>query len=603
MATIIGGLQYGNYGYATKILTNANHPYTIPNAGPNFLGNTLIVHYCTNTSPLTINLPSAVTASTGFFYIIKNNGTSTVTLSGGTIDGQPTLILNQYNGVKVVSNGTNWFIEHAGSSGTSGTSGSSGSNGTNGSSGTSGSNGTDGSSGSNGSSGTSGSNGTNGTSGSNGTNGSSGTSGSNGATGISAGQVYYFNQSLLSDIGTYRDLDTSPTSAPQTGITFNLNGNTTGNTYSTFITPQLGFGVIPGGTQRFHLHFLKPAINDKVYGYVSITLCDNTGTSIGPEIKSNPTLIDWNDAVTSVEVLTDLILPTTVIDPTNRMKVTIYVDNDDSSTHNVTWYTEGNTSYSFVLTSVGAIAGTSGSSGTSGANGSNGTSGSNGSSGSSGSNGSSGSSGSNGTNGTSGTSGTGFNTINNPANGRLILSDGTTNAATASANLIYTGSNFLINGNTTVTGSLTITGNLTAQQYIVSSSVTYLTESFASGSHKFGDTSDDNHNFTGSVYITGSLGVSGNVSGSAFYQVSSRTLKTNIEPFTLSGIDLINSVRIVEFNYLNDLDNKHIGFIAEDTPSELSTLNKNVMDTNSTIGVLIKAVQELSEEVKKLKGI
>ena len=54
---------------------------------------------------------------------------------------------------------------------------------------------------------------------------------------------------------------------------------------------------------------------------------------------------------------------------------------------------------------------------------------------------------------------------------------------------------------------------------------------------------------------------------------------------------------------LNDLDNKHIGFIAEDTPSELSTLNKNVMDTNSTIGVLIKAVQELSEEIKKLKGI
>jgi hypothetical protein len=305
--------------------------------------------------------------------------------------------------------------------------------------------------------------------------------------------------------------------------------------------------------------------------------------------------------------------------------------------------------------------GSSGSSGSNGTDGTSGSSGSNGTDGTSGSNGTDGSSGSSGSNGTNGSSGTGFNTINNPANGRLILSDGTTNAATASANLIYTGSNFLINGNTTVTGSLTITGNLTAQQYIVSSSVTYLTESFASGSTKFGDTNDDTHQFTGSVlvegkvnassltgsinftnltdvpsgivssstqiknygdfattgsntfkgnqiitgsvFVTGSLGVTGNVSGSAFYQVSSRTLKTNIEPFTLSGIDLINSVRIVEFNYLNDLDNKHIGFIAEDTPSELSTLNKNVMDTNSTVGVLIKAVQELSEEVKKLKGI
>ena len=70
----------------------------------------------------------------------------------------------------------------------------------------------------------------------------------------------------------------------------------------------------------------------------------------------------------------------------------------------------------------------------------------------------------------------------------------------------------------------------------------------------------------------------------------------------MSGIDLINDVKVVEFNYLNDLNNKHIGFIAEDTPTQLSTLNKNVMDTNSTVGVLIKAIQELSEEVKKLKG-
>ena len=56
----------------------------------------------------------------------------------------------------------------------------------------------------------------------------------------------------------------------------------------------------------------------------------------------------------------------------------------------------------------------------------------------------------------------------------------------------------------TITGSLTVTGNLTAQQFIVSSSVTYLTESFASGSHKFGDSSDDNHNFTGSLVVSGS---------------------------------------------------------------------------------------------------
>lgn len=47
-----------------------------------------------------------------------------------------------------------------------------------------------------------------------------------------------------------------------------------------------------------------------------------------------------------------------------------------------------------------------------------------------------------------GASGQGFNTIANPGPGRVILSDGSTNAASASANLIFTGSNFLVTGST-----------------------------------------------------------------------------------------------------------------------------------------------------------
>ena len=54
-----------------------------------------------------------------------------------------------------------------------------------------------------------------------------------------------------------------------------------------------------------------------------------------------------------------------------------------------------------------------------------------------------------------------------------------------------------ISGTLNVSNNLIVTGSITAQQYIISSSVTYLTESFASGSHKFGDTIDDTHQFTG----------------------------------------------------------------------------------------------------------
>jgi hypothetical protein len=34
----------------------------------------------------------------------------------------------------------------------------------------------------------------------------------------------------------------------------------------------------------------------------------------------------------------------------------------------------------------------------------------------------------------------------------------------------------------------------------------------------------------------------------------------------------------------------------------MSTVERNRMDTNSTIGILIKAVQELEARVKKLEG-
>ena len=50
-----------------------------------------------------------------------------------------------------------------------------------------------------------------------------------------------------------------------------------------------------------------------------------------------------------------------------------------------------------------------------------------------------------------------------------------------------------------------ITDTLTAQQYVVSSSVTFVTTSFSDGSTIFGDEPEDTHKFTGSVDITGSI--------------------------------------------------------------------------------------------------
>ena len=49
--------------------------------------------------------------------------------------------------------------------------------------------------------------------------------------------------------------------------------------------------------------------------------------------------------------------------------------------------------------------------------------------------------------------------------------------------------------------NITATGDIIAQNYIVSSSITYMTQSFSSGSTIFGDTNDDTHQFTGSISI------------------------------------------------------------------------------------------------------
>jgi hypothetical protein len=51
---------------------------------------------------------------------------------------------------------------------------------------------------------------------------------------------------------------------------------------------------------------------------------------------------------------------------------------------------------------------------------------------------------------------------------------------------------------------------------------------------------------------------------------------------------------IVSFKYKND-DEPQVGFIAENTDPLLSGKNKDSMRLNATVGVLLKAVQELGQ--------
>ena len=55
-----------------------------------------------------------------------------------------------------------------------------------------------------------------------------------------------------------------------------------------------------------------------------------------------------------------------------------------------------------------------------------------------------------------------------------------------------------------VTGSLRVKGDIFAENYIVKSTVSTITQSFSSGSTIFGDSGGDTHQFTGSLFISGS---------------------------------------------------------------------------------------------------
>jgi hypothetical protein len=84
-----------------------------------------------------------------------------------------------------------------------------------------------------------------------------------------------------------------------------------------------------------------------------------------------------------------------------------------------------------------------------------------------------------------------------------------------------------------------------------------------------------------------------------FFSVSTEEVKTNIQPFTASAIGIIDSTEIVTFKYeLDGQDNTtRIGFIAENTPEELATKDHDKMDINSSLGLMIKAIQELDAKL------
>ena len=89
-------------------------------------------------------------------------------------------------------------------------------------------------------------------------------------------------------------------------------------------------------------------------------------------------------------------------------------------------------------------------------------------------------------------------------------------------------------------------------------------------------------------------------------QTSLESIKKNIRKFTRDAIDIINNSDIYEYNLKSDedADKKMVGFIIGGnykTPDEVIDKNGQAVELYSAIGILWKAVQELSSRVEQLE--
>jgi hypothetical protein len=92
--------------------------------------------------------------------------------------------------------------------------------------------------------------------------------------------------------------------------------------------------------------------------------------------------------------------------------------------------------------------------------------------------------------------------------------------------------------------------------------------------------------------------------GTYFFGTSLRETKKEIKPFEKSAMDILNRTEIVSYKLDSGVhdDVTLIGFIAENTPAELATEQQNKMDNTNTLGVILKAIQEIDDRIISLQN-
>ncbi len=130
---------------------------------------------------------------------------------------------------------------------------------------------------------------------------------------------------------------------------------------------------------------------------------------------------------------------------------------------------------------------------------------------------------------------------------------------------------------------------------------------YAGGAQRGFVQSDGKFDWLGTSEFDGAMTVNSTVAATSFNSTSSRKYKTNIRNLT-NGLNIINNLRPVMFDWNNKDIKNDIGMIAEEVNEILPTIvykNSNGeidgLEYGKLVAVLTTAVKELSAEVQELK--
>jgi hypothetical protein len=138
--------------------------------------------------------------------------------------------------------------------------------------------------------------------------------------------------------------------------------------------------------------------------------------------------------------------------------------------------------------------------------------------------------------------------------------------------------------NLTIDGNAFIDGTLTARTYIISSSVVDIQSIKASGSTQFGDTIDDTHQFTGSLFLSGSMSSQGTITAPLFSGIFAGGVISSSQQ--IQDLGFVTEGELSGSVYWDNILNKPSGIVSSSIQTLSHLFGTNIISGSGQRGIL-----------------